>query len=50
MDSLELVVLFIADDMEEENDNEDGRCAGWSVGELFVGDCESCSSDPGSAS
>jgi hypothetical protein len=29
VDPLELVVQFIADEMEEENDNEDGRCAGW---------------------
>ena len=29
MDPLEFVVEFIADDTEDENDNEDGRCAGW---------------------
>ena len=49
MDPLGLVVQFITDDMEDENDNEDGRCAG-KIGELIVGDCESCSSDPGSTS
>ena len=50
MDPLELVLQFIADDMEDENDNEEGRCTGWLVGELIVDDCESCSSDPGSTS
>ena len=44
----ELVVQFVADETEEENDSEDGRCAGWNPGELVVGEGISCSSKPGS--
>jgi len=49
VDPLELVVQFVADDTEDENDNEDGRCAGWNTGELIVDDCASCSSEPSSS-
>lgn len=48
VDSLEFLVQFVPDDMEDENDNEDGRCADWYVGELIVDDCASCTSELGS--
>jgi hypothetical protein len=48
VDSLELVVQFVPDDMEDENDNEDGRCADWYVGKLIVDDCASSTSELGS--
>ena len=41
VDPLELVVQFVADDMKDENDKEDGRCVGWYVGALIIDDCTS---------
>lgn len=42
------MVQFVADDTEDENDNEDGRCAGWCTGDSVIDGCASCSSKPGS--